>query len=66
MKDAAAPVAPGMRHRQWGHDHLSNALIAAQLGDPAAFLAGEYHDMLDKIVSSMPPVARKLIEGMVR
>lgn len=65
-KDAPAQQIPGPRHRQYRHDHLSNAIIAAELGDPQAFLAGELHDYLDKTVSALPKRARTILELLVK
>lgn len=65
IKDAPARQIPGPRHRQLRHDHISNAVIATELGDPEAFLAGEVHDILDRTVSAMPKKARDLLEMLV-
>jgi len=39
----------GVRHRRWWHNRATNIALALLLGDPKAFLAGELHDLMDKM-----------------
>jgi len=48
LKDSMWRV-DGPKHRRWWHNRATNIAVALLLGDPKAFLAGELHDLMDRM-----------------
>lgn len=57
FKDRPVVVLKG-RHRVLRHDPLTNLRLAAETGDPGAFLAGTLHDVTDAVDSALRRVER--------